>query len=138
MKHYYGNRYLAEGIETVVLIPLSLEAVYKSGYYDFQAEELVIESKDRNQVLKIFNKMDDLGKAIYNVKNFPLYERRMIEESLNFRLKGEALEFFIENFVENSNEVLEIIDSAVEKYKAIVETNKKPVEKSQLEKEPVL
>lgn len=126
MKQYYGIPYVADGIETIAIIPLGMEGKYQTGFYNFVTDELVLESKDRVQNLKVFQKMDLLGRLETNNKNQPLYERRMVEENVTFRLIGEALRFFLGNFVENEVDCLGKIAEAREGYLKRVEAAKTP------------
>lgn len=110
---YYANMSEVEGLKTFNLLPISSEAVYQSGFYNYKTKELVLQSKSTFQNLREYNKLDRFGNPEFdkdkNKNVSPLIERRMIDENLTFVLKEEALTWFIQNYVVNIEEAFEII-----------------------------
>ena len=120
MKQYYGYKSTTKGgTETLGLLPLTEDAPFQFGVYDYEKDELILMSKDSKQELQMFQKMNEVGELEVknkNGRNFPLVERRLINNNLSFYLSGNDMNWFITNMVENSVLVLNTIENIKSEY----------------------
>jgi len=97
---YYGYEAEIDGIKAIVFMPLENSDTIMRGLYNPRGEYLHLQSRDKVQVIKLYEKIDEFG-AKATQKGKQLLERRTIEEPVDFYLKGEAINEWIEMSVVN-------------------------------------
>lgn len=109
-QHYYAFQYQMDGVTTYGLMPISKDAVYQMGFYNYRTKELVLQSKDEVQELKLVAKVDKFGQAEFEntkpakgqlIQPKQIVERRLLPTNLKFNLDKDDIDWFIDSFVIN-------------------------------------
>ena len=110
---YTAFTYKVEEVETFGLFPNSADCSINFGFYIPENKSLVLRSKDKNQELKSYQKMDDLGNGLWDKKDKTqaLVERRMVENNLQFTITDETeIKQWLSKYVENENVISKFIN----------------------------
>lgn len=109
---FFAYKYEVSGVDTLGLLPIDVNP-YQVGFYNFVDDTLVLQSVNTVDKLQPFEQMDQFGNvATLGKTNKTLYERRLIKENLQFKLKD--YKDFIEDYVDNADLAFEIINKAKE------------------------
>ena len=123
MKHYYGFKSTSGDMETFQLLPLTKEAIFVEGKYFPGSKVLVLLHPDTKEVFDLVEKFTPEGTFEISTRTGKAkVERVRIQSNYNYQLAGEDVTWFINTYVENSEQVLNIIKGT------IIITNPEPIE----------
>lgn len=114
MSHYYAYSSLLEnGIETFSLLPISKDALYVEGKFFPMSEKLVLVHPHQKEVFDLIEKFDSDGNMEFvRGTKVPKRERLRVNNNVNHQLGGKDIEWFINNYVINSEFAKEILEKS--------------------------
>ena len=112
LKHYYAYKTAGtSGMDTMGLMPISKDAVYIEGKLFERQNVLVLVSSTAKEAFDLIDKFDEDGQILMSNKTRrPKQERLRVQVNFNHQLVGTDIEWFANNYIENSEEFLKVYE----------------------------
>lgn len=122
MKQYYAYEVeYQNGLKSFQLLPLSKEALFVEGKYFPESNRLVMIHPETKEVFDLIEKFDEEGIVkISKRTNRPQVERVRTLVHINHQMNPEDSKWFLENFVENAEMALALMEQ--HKMKPLIHT----------------
>lgn len=120
MKYRAYRVELNNGMETFRLMPLSKDCVFTEGLFMVEVNKLVLISEKTSEKFNLIEKFNPDGTMKMLKSGSPEVERLKVQMEVTYELGGNDLEWFINNYIQNSDFALEIVN----KHKLQIEESK--------------